>query len=115
MRALQQRTPAIVAGPLVWSAHFVLCYALLSVGCAVGWQDIGLLGVDLIRGLLLLITAAAVAALLALLVSARRHSLRAPAGSRPRFMAATAAGLDIVSLIAVLWLGLAIPLVGPCY
>jgi uncharacterized membrane protein YqjE len=114
VQALQQRTPGIVAGPLVWAAHFTLCYALLSVGCSAGWQNASVLGLDLIRGLLLLATAAAVAMLSALLIRSVRQRNREPAGTRPRFMAAAAAGLNVLSLIAVLWTGLAIPLTVPC-
>lgn len=114
MTAGLHRQFAIIVAPLIWAAHFVLSYALLSIGCALNWQDAQAFGLDLIRGLLLLLTVAAVAALLLLLGSARNtgHSLRI--GSRARFMATIAGGLSVLSLIAVLWIGLAVVLIPPC-
>lgn len=109
------REPSIIAAPLVWAAHFVLSYALLSIGCALGWQTAQVLGLDLIRSLLLLLTAAAIAALLVLLGAAWHVRHHAAVGSRPRFSATTATGLAILSLIAVVWIGLAIVLMPPCH
>lgn len=108
------REPSIIVAPLVWAAHFLLCYSLLSIGCAQGWQATSVLGLDLIRVLLLLLTAAAVIALLALLTSTWRSRHRSKYGSRQRFSATTAAGLAFLSLIAVVWIGLAIIFMPPC-
>lgn len=105
----------VVSGPLVWAAHFTACYALLSVGCAAGWQRSMWFGIDLIRLPLLLLTALAVLVLLALLTRAGRAQRHAGPGSQRRFLTATAAGAALLSLIGVIWLGLAIPLMAPCH
>lgn len=107
-------SPGIVGGPLVWTAHFVTSYVLFSIGCALQWNAATVFGLDVIRLLLLVITAAAVLGLFGLLVISRRRLRRTTTGSRARFTAATAAGLDALSLIAVLWLGLAVLLTAPC-
>lgn len=106
--------PGILGGPLVWTAHFVMSYALLSIGCALRWNAAVVFGLDVIRLLLLLITAAAALGLLGLLATSWRQWRRTTTGSRAGFTAATAAGLDALSLIAVLWLGLAVMLTVPC-
>lgn len=115
MTAGLSRELSIIAAPLVWAAHFVLSYALLSIGCALDWQTVQVLELDLIRSLLLLLTAAAIAVLLMLLGTAWRARHRAAVGSRPRFSATAATGLAILSLIAVIWIGLAIVLMPPCH
>lgn len=114
MTAGLSRELSVIVAPLVWATHFVLSYVLLSIGCALDWQAARIFGLDLIRCLLLLLTAAAVVALLVLLGTARRAGRSVRIGSRSRFMATIAGGLSILSLIAVIWIGLAIMLIPPC-
>jgi len=108
----------LLFAPLIWGAHFAGAYALLSIGCALRWQAQQWLGVDLIRCLLAVLTLAAVGILGALLVQAWRASPAATETDEPaqaaRFFARVNAGLALLSLIAVLWLGSAIAMMPPC-
>jgi uncharacterized membrane protein YidH (DUF202 family) len=104
----------MIVGPLVWGAHFTLSYALLSIGCALDWQRISLLGVDVIRLVLSALTAVAVLLLIGLAVSGWHRWRAAPEGTAERFSAGSALGLHILSLIAVIWVGMAVPLMRPC-
>jgi len=87
----------MLIGPAIWGAHFLLCYALLSVGCALGWPS------NALRWSLGALTALALTWLGCRLVVAGR--------SANDFHARVGRGLDLLALIAVLWLGAALPLV----
>lgn len=107
-------TLIVAAPPLLWAVHFVLCYGLLSIGCAAGWQAASFLGLDTIRALLLALTTLAAAILLVLLAHAWRAHRGRSGGSQQRFMAVVSAGLAVLSLTAVVWLGLAVIAIPPC-
>lgn len=102
----------LLLGPLVWTLHFVLVYALVSIGCAAGWQNTPAAGIDLLRFLLAGVSIIAVLALLWLLKRCWSDPLRH--GGETRFVPLASAGLALLSLIAVLWATVAIPLMLPC-
>lgn len=35
---------SMVAAPIIWSVHFVVCYVLVSLACMLGWSEARLLG-----------------------------------------------------------------------
>lgn len=37
---------SMVAGPIIWSVHFVVCYVLVSLACALGWPEARVLGMN---------------------------------------------------------------------
>jgi cation transport ATPase len=101
---------AMVLGPTVWALHFVLIYALLSIGCALDWQAVDVAGLDAVRIVLLAVTAAAAVPLLWLAWRAWRGTADEMDGLRSRAVVA----LALLSLLAVLWEAMAIPLMQPC-
>jgi hypothetical protein len=54
----------IGAGPVIWAAHLVVVYALQTLGCDWGWLLDQVWGVPALRLALLVVTLAAVAAIL---------------------------------------------------
>lgn len=38
---------SMVAAPVIWGIHFVVCYVLVSLVCALGWSELRLLGMPL--------------------------------------------------------------------
>ena len=79
MATQSPRTLALLAaGFAVWALGFAVLYAVLSLGCALGWDRVGLGPVSLQRAILL---ALALAALLAAVLVARRLAVLSPDGS----------------------------------
>lgn len=79
MASPSPRTLALLgAGFAVWAIGFAVLYAILSLGCALGWERAGLGPVSLQRAVLL---ALALAALLATALVARRIAAVPPAAS----------------------------------
>lgn len=37
---------SMVAAPIIWAAHFVICYVLVSLACGFGWTRFTVLGMD---------------------------------------------------------------------
>lgn len=35
---------SMIAAPLIWAAHFLICYVLVSLACTLGWSEQQLLG-----------------------------------------------------------------------
>jgi hypothetical protein len=109
---------SLIAGPLVWTAHFLSLYVFTAIACAHGFFDdevFGLRVVPLVGGA---ITLAAVALILdALVLSWRRWRGRPwdrepeplppldrnDVASRRRFMAYAGLLLSGIALIATIW------------
>lgn len=117
MKALHER----VFGPLwqggapfiVWALHFFAVYVLVASGCTAGWQDVALLGTSLLRVVLVLVCAVALAGIAWLLW--RADGGRPPRGQRG-LLAVAAAGSAWLSLVGVAWVSvpvLMLPLCAP--
>ena len=100
----------MVASPLVWVVHFLICYVLVAVACAFGFATAGDEW-DIVRIVLVIVGAAALLAIGGLTFLAYRR-WRQSGGSRPpqgheqarhRFMSLTALLLGILSGIAVVY------------
>lgn len=105
---------SLIAGPLVWSVHFLAIYVFTALACARGFFEVELLGigiVPLVGSLLSLVAIALIAD--ALYISWRRW--RGPPGdaapplddmdpaSARRFMAYAGLLLSAIALIATIW------------
>ena len=106
----------MVASPLVWAGHFLVCYILVSLGCAFGFgsETGGEWGT--VRIVLLIVSAGAVLVIAGLTFLAYRR-WRQSGGSEPphdhleerhRFMSVAALLLSVLSGIGVVYT--AIPL-----
>lgn len=91
---------APAAGFIAWSLVFVALYAVLSVGCRFGWDEIGLFGpVTLQRAVLSALFVAGMALSLFVLQCARARARRAE-GDRPRLFLEKAGVLAAVAALA---------------
>jgi hypothetical protein len=101
---------AILAGWTIWSVVFVALYAVLSIGCELGWQDQAIGPLSLQRLVLLILWLASIVLLAWLswsawarmhIASDRKQDLRQFTGDL------TVAG-TIVACAATFWMGLPI-------
>ncbi|EAQ01135.1 hypothetical protein OB2597_14294 [Pseudooceanicola batsensis HTCC2597] len=108
----------ITLGPLIWAAHFVVCYGLVAVTCAKGW-DIGAVRIGL-GGL----SALALAGVLwvgwaawrqwGVTTTGDRVNRLGSAEDRHHFLGHAAFLLSIISLIGVVFVSLPLVLIGGC-
>jgi hypothetical protein len=120
---------SLIAGPLVWSAHFLSIYVFTAIACAHGFFDDRILGVRAVPLFGGAITLVAVALILdALVLSWRRwrgHPWegepeplppqdRNEIASRRRFMAHAGLLLSGLALIATIWQALPILFFASC-
>ncbi|HSA80251.1 MAG TPA: hypothetical protein VLE23_05470 [Geminicoccaceae bacterium] len=120
---------SLIAGPLVWTAHFLTLYVFTAIACAHGFFDRDILGVRVVPLVGGAVTLLAVALILdALVLSYRRwqgkpwdggseplppHD-RNDAASRRRFMAYAGLLLSGIALIATIWETLPIVFFSTC-
>ncbi len=107
----------MLAGLLIWSAHFALIYAFNALACARGFDGSTLFGWSVVPLGIAFATAAALAATFWVLVQAVRWQAplsgeRADASSAFIRYATIAVGL--LSLVAVAWNGLPALMIPPC-
>ncbi|WP_416355118.1 hypothetical protein ACLNGM_12175 [Aureimonas phyllosphaerae] len=89
----------LVAGLVVWSSAFVALYALLSIGCAFGWEDRDIGPISLQRAVLIGVWLLHLAILAGLVRWTWRRTQRAPADEEmSRFFARTALAATVVSV-----------------
>ncbi|RIY01859.1 hypothetical protein D3218_05890 [Aureimonas flava] len=93
----------LVAGLVIWSSAFVSLYALLSVGCAFGWEARSVGPVSVQRAVLLGVWLLHLAALAALVGWTWRRARRAaPSDPLAGFFARTALACAVVSVAVTL-------------
>lgn len=107
MRSLLRpaRLLAMVAAPIVWTLHFVLCYVIVSLACAAGLTQPWLLGMDPAQAGIAVVTALALL-LLAWIALAKWRTLRRVSQHDPdldRFFALNALLLCALSTVALVW------------
>lgn len=111
-----RRSLFVLAGLLIWAAHFGFVYVFNALACARQFQGTRLFGFGVVPVTVGLGTALAVAAVLAVLIIA----LRAPGrGDDMReasadFLRQLAVAVSLLSLMAIAWNGLPALLVPPC-
>jgi hypothetical protein len=104
---------SVLAGLLIWAAHFLVIYGATGLACTRGFADARVLGFGVLA---LTIVAATVLALLAagaVLVRALRFARRSDGGSIP-FLRWMAAMVALLALVAIAWDGLPVLLVSAC-
>lgn len=93
----------LVAGLVVWSSAFVSLYALLSIGCAFGWEDRSFGPVSVQRAVLLGVWFAHLAALGLLVTWVWRRKRRMGNGDETAgFFARAALAATVVSVAVTL-------------
>ena len=116
-RGFSGRLVEMLAGPLIWAAHFLFIYIFQALACARGFAGVSLLGTGIVPLTVGMATAvAAVATVLMLFRAMRDLGAIGPATEQDaeRFMNwMTAAGAGL-SLVAILWDGLPVLLLPSC-
>ncbi|WP_279483461.1 hypothetical protein [Aureimonas sp. SK2] len=93
----------LVAGLVIWSSAFVALYALLSIGCAFGWEDRGFGPVSLQRAVLVGAWLAHLVLLGLLVAWTSRRAKRAKGDDEiARFFARTALAAAVVAVAVTL-------------
>ncbi|QPM92314.1 hypothetical protein [Pseudooceanicola algae] len=108
----------ITLAPVIWAAHFLVCYGLVAVTCAKGWD------IDAVRLGLILFSAGALGGIgwigLAawrqwnLSATGDRVNRRGRPEDRHRFLGHAAFLLSIISAIGVIFVALPLILIGGC-
>lgn len=102
---------SLFASPLIWTAHFVLCYGLVSLACAYGFA-----GARIGVGLLTVIALALLGAVAGFHLAKRRavrHS-KAPDAGMQAFFALNSLMLCGLSAVALVWVALPAALLPTC-
>lgn len=101
----------LVGPPLIWAIHFLFCYVVVSLACAMGVGN---------PALAIAIATVVAATLLGLigLINARKWRTRrdsdSPEAKLDRFFSFNAMALSALSVIALLWVALPAALLPPC-
>lgn len=110
----------MVAGPLIWAAHFVTCYTVVALACAFGFGTEGPWSAVTIA--LVIVSAVALALIAALTLLAYRRwrqagspgQPREPVQARHRFMAVSGMLLCILSGISLVYVSVPLFILSPC-
>ncbi|ANN65244.1 hypothetical protein [Bordetella bronchialis] len=102
---------ATLAGPLFWSAHFLLAYGYNGVVCARPALQAEWLGVPASSWV---VCASGCLALAGMALVYRRIRKRLPSLGDPRFLPGLAAALTLLSALAVIWQTLPALMLAPC-
>jgi hypothetical protein len=108
---------AVASGGLIlWSSAFVLLYAALGVGCALGWQLIPLAGSNVLTIVLAAIWLVHLALLGAFQWYAHGLWRRAsgPDEGAAKFLAGSACLIAAIGIFATVFIGFAVLLLPPC-
>lgn len=101
----------MLAGPLIWAAHFLFIYAVNGVNCARPALHDTWLGLS---APLWIIVAASLLALLAMAVIFLRHYWRMPRTATVGFVPWLAGALSLLSAVAIVWETMPVLLVPAC-
>ncbi len=113
----------MILGPVIWALHLVVIYAVQSVSCHLGLLQGSILGMSALRFVLLAITAAALAGVLAGGWLSYRNYRRLEGGrergrgldqDRPGFMALAGTLLSGLFLLSLIYTVLAVFTLQPC-
>jgi NO-binding membrane sensor protein with MHYT domain len=113
---------AAIAGLGVWALYFVVIYGLFSIGCERRWRLAEPDGLDRLSLVLILTAVPFLGLLLWLTIASLRRWLRArvealsriPGAEEEHFIAMTAFWLNLLALVAALWVSLPLLLTTPC-
>ena len=85
-----------------WAAHFMVSYGLMEVGCAAGWDSVGIAGINGVAAAVLLATLLTVPAILASGLVAHRLSPggRDGANAHVRQAGLVLSGMFLVAVLA---------------
>lgn len=101
----------LFAAPIIWAMHFLTVYGAVGIICARGLHRSTLLGMDISSWV---VAGTSAASVLAVLLLSLRNENREPPRDNASFTRWTSAALGMLSIIAIIWEGMAILLVPAC-
>ena len=107
-------TGAVLAGLLIWAAHFTVIYGFTGLACARGLANQQVLGFGLIDVVVVGATILALLAAAAVLMRALRFANASEQAESVPFLRWTAAMSAALAMIAILWEGLPALLISGC-
>jgi hypothetical protein len=117
-RAFVAALVAMLAGLLIWAAHFLLVYGFTALACARRFAAAELFGIGVVPlavGIVTVVAALATAAVLLLAVNDLGPSPpERDATAAPHFMRWMTAGIAGLSLAAIVWEGLTAAIIPAC-
>lgn len=111
-----KRLLTLVGAPVIFIVHFVVCYVIVSLVCALQLTDARVMGFNAAELGVAAATLIAGALIVSIAVANRRH-WRNPAGPDPevsRFFAVNTLLLCAISLLSLLWVAFPISILPPC-
>lgn len=95
---------SMVAGPVIWSVHFVVCYVLVSLACSLGWSTPGVAGMNFAELGIALVTLAALGLLgYTGAINMRKYRDAGADNDVSRFVALNSLLLCGLSMVAMVW------------
>ena len=111
-----QRLITLIGAPLIWMAHFLVCYVIVALVCALQLTDANLLGLDPAELGVAIVTALALL-LMGGIAAVNLRKWRYPSGPDPeisRFFAANTLLLCMLSALSLLWVAFPTALLPTC-
>lgn len=111
-----QRLITLVGAPIIWFAHFLGCYVIVALVCALQLTDARLLGLDPAELGVVIVTALALL-LMGGIAAVNWRKWRQPSGPDPemsRFFAANTLLLCLLSALALAWVAFPTALLPTC-
>ena len=116
-RAFVRRMFLMLAGLIIWGAHFTVIYGFNALACARGFARLSVLGIGLVPATVVALTAVALAAAAAILYIVWRAGPDRLLPERPAdggFLRYMTVAVGLLSIVAIVWSGLPALLVPPC-
>lgn len=108
------RLLTLVAAPLIWFVHFVVCYAIVALVCASPLRQERILGLHGAQFGIAVATLMAGALILLVAVIQWRRWRPGPDAQISRFLAVNTLLLCAISLVAMLWVAFPTLILPPC-
>lgn len=111
-----KRLLTLVGAPIIFIVHFVVCYVIVSLVCALQLTDARVIGLNAAELGVAAATLIAGALIVSIAAANRRH-WRNPAGPDPElshFFAVNTLLLCAISLLSMLWVAFPTSILPPC-
>lgn len=106
-------TLAVMAGPIVWTLHFLLIYVVTALACARHFYDLQWFGVGVVQAVIGVATVLAISAI-AVIMRLIRPAFAGLSRDSRHFALSMAVGFSLISVLAILWDALPALIVPAC-
>ena len=111
-----KRLLTLVGAPLIWFVHFVVCYVVVALVCALQLTEVRVIGFNAAQWGVAATTLIGGALICGIAVTSQRH-WRDPPGADPEishFFAVNTLSLCAISLLSMLWVAFPISILPTC-